>query len=327
MSKNNKRPQGGVKSQSADTKAIEKSDIGSLPKTETVINSAADVADARDNKGKTAKPAKKNKPVSENVPENSPLKKTSELAAVFKASLKINRRKVTTEKAGADVETPIEKPVEPDRENGGEDGGVEFWGYAKEHVLSENPVFVKAIAIIPILGAATSLKNGILLSFAMILTVVLLNIVMYPFNRRLQRGYRAAVTFVMAGIIITPVCMLTNYIAPSVTALCGIYLPLLAICAIPMIEKKHYGVRYGIVKTVLDAALDGFGFAFAAILFSVVREIFGNGTLYDRPLPGVSQMKFSFSLLPAGAFLLLGLLAALFRKIYGVCEDNEGDES
>jgi Na+-translocating ferredoxin:NAD+ oxidoreductase RnfE subunit len=37
-------------------------------------------------------------------------------------------------------------------------------------------------------------------------------------------------------------------------------------------------------------------------------------------------MKFSFALLPAGAFLFLGLLVALFRKIYGVSEDNDEDE-
>lgn len=310
------------------SESLEKSGADSLDKTnpETGNVGSKPVSNVKDNKGKAAKPAKNSKPISENAAENSPLKKASELAGAFRASLKIKRHKVTVEKEEAETETSVEKSVEPDLENGDKEADVEFWGNVKQHVLSANPVFVKVIAIIPILGAATSLKNGIMLSFVMILTVVLLNMIMYPLNQHLPRGYRTLAAFVVSGIIITPACMFANYIAPSVTALCGIYLPLIAICALPMIEKKHYGARYGIAKTALDAALDGLGFAFAAIVFSVVREIFGNGTLYDRPLPGISQMKFSFALLPAGAFLFLGLLVALFRKIYGVSKDNDEDE-
>jgi Na+-translocating ferredoxin:NAD+ oxidoreductase subunit E len=195
---------------------------------------------------------------------------------------------------------------------------------AKERVLSVNPVFVNAIAVVPILGAATSLKSGVMLSGAMFLTVVLLNLVMYPLYRIIPRSYRFAASFVAAGAVITPIYMLSNYLAPTVAMLCSIYLPLIAVCAVPMIEKKHYGQKFGIAKTMLDAVLDGVGFAFAAILFSIIREIIGSGKLYDRSLPYGLKMKFSFALLPAGAFLLLGLLVALFRKIYGTNNDGGG---
>lgn len=195
----------------------------------------------------------------------------------------------------------------------------------KSHLLSKNPAFVKALAIVPILGAAVSLKNGILLSCAMILTVVLLNIIAYPLNKVVPENFRPAAEFLVAGIVFTPVYMLACYFAPSVTTACGIYLPLIAVSALPLIEKKYYGKKYGFVKTAVSAGLDGLGFAFAAIIFSVIREIIGSGTLYGRPLPYVSGMKFSFALMPAGAFLLLGVLMALFKKIYPA-GDREGSK-
>ncbi len=287
------------------------------------------------------KPASENEPVisaekddektAENVPLKSAIKsvlkslesivnKTADFVSGFEALIKTKKDKTSDNiKSGGKPDKNV--AVLNDAET-----GAEFWNNSKKHVFSANPVFVKAIAIVPILGAATSLKNGILLSGAMILTLVLLSVIMYPVNKHLPRGYRTVTAFTAAGIVITPVCMLANYLAPSVTALCGIYLPLLAVCAIPMIEKKHYGVRFGIFKTAFVALLDGLGFAFAAVVVSVIREIFGSGTLYDRPLPGILQIKFSFALLPAGAFLLLGLLIALFKKIYGVTEDDEEEK-
>lgn len=199
--------------------------------------------------------------------------------------------------------------------------GIKVKSSAKR-LLSENPVFVRAVAIVPILGAALTLKSGLLISAAMILTVLFLNLAMYGLNMVVPKKFIFTAAFLTAGIVVTPVCMFANYIAPTIAPLCGIYLPILSVCALPMIETRHYGAKYGILRTALDALFDGAGFAVAAVVFSVIREIIGNGTLYDRPMPGFSQFKFSFALAPAGAFILLGLVCALFRKIFGMKEDN-----
>lgn len=254
----------------------------------------------------------------ENVPKTSETEAAATETAVLetavvtdKAAEKSPEEAVSGEKSGLPKENS--ETVEPD---------ITLLQKVKEHLFSANPVFIKAVAIVPILGAATTLKNGIMLSGTMLLTVVLLNLCMYPLYRIIPRGYRIAASFLVAGFVFTPIYMLAGYIAPTVTSQCSIYLPLLAVCSLPLIERKHYGQKYGIVKTALDAALDGAGFAFAAILVSIIREIIGYGTLYDRALPYVSQMKFSFAVLPAGALLLLGVMLALFRKIYGVSGDD-----
>lgn len=200
----------------------------------------------------------------------------------------------------------------------------DFWRNVKRRVLSSNPVLVKAAALVPILGAAVSLKSGILISCAMFITVLVSNLVMYPLWRAVPRRFRLAAALVVSGAVVSPVCLAAGYLAPTSAAACGIYLPLVAVCALPLIEKRHYKKRFGFAKTALDAALDGLGFAFAAIIFSMIREIFANGTLYDRPLPYIAGLKFPVAALPVGAFVLMGLLVALFRKIYGFEDDGEG---
>lgn len=224
-------------------------------------------------------------------------------------------------------------PVKPDLTGESAQTGDEGYNFTqtiKDRLLRENPVFVRAIVLVPILGAATTIKNGILISCAMLLTVVLLNLIAYPLYGRIPRGYRFASLFLMAGVAVTPAAFLAGFIAPTVAAQCSIYLPLIAVGAMALVEKKHFAKPLGLPKTLLDATFSGLGFTFAAVVFSALREILGNGTLYDRALPLVNA-RFSFVLTPAGAFILLGVVIALFRKRYDYKEDgtqnNAGGEA
>lgn len=195
----------------------------------------------------------------------------------------------------------------------------------KKRLLDLNPVFVLIVAAVPLLGAAVSLKNGIMLSCAMLWTVVLLNLLLIPIYRFIPARYRPALSFVAAGVVITPMYAFANYFSPSIASSCGIYLPLIAVAALALCEKRHFGKKYVVPKTALDAFFNGLGFAFAAIVFSVLREVIANGTLYDRPLPYISEAKFNFAAYPAGAFILLAVLAALFRKIFNY-KEGKGDD-
>lgn len=202
---------------------------------------------------------------------------------------------------------------------------LHFGKELKKRIGSSNPAILKFVAAIPILGAATALKNGILISIVLLATVVILNMIMYPLDRYIKPQFKYVSRFLIAGIVITPFFMLSNYMVPNITQACEIYLPLTAICAIPMIETKYCHKKYGFLRTVLMAVINGLGFTFAALLFSVIRECLGKATLYERPLPFMTSFKLPFIIYPTGAFILLGFLAALWRKIFGV-KHNEKEE-
>lgn len=184
-------------------------------------------------------------------------------------------------------------------------------------IFSKNTVFFGLFAIVPVLGAAASVKTGLLLSAAMLIVLPVLNATMYFLYGRLPKNIRMAVTAVVSAVIVTPVCLLCSAIAPNVTGLSGIYLPLLAICVLPMIEKRFHGSPYGFAETLLAAFADALGFAFAVLLLSFAREILGGGTLYDRQLPGLFQAKLGFILSPPGALLSFALAIAVFKKVTG----------
>ena len=208
---------------------------------------------------------------------------------------------------------------------------------------SRNPVLVRALAVSPVLAVTVSLKNGVLISIVMLLELVILFLLRALFYRRLPEVLRGPVFFAAAGAAITPLWMAARYFVPDVTAAVGFYLPLLAACAFAFVAtvpapaplpvqsspeaeepgaqatapavRKAAGVRR-IVHALLEAAGSGLGFAFAAVAVSGIREAIGSGTLYDRVLPGLEKLKFTFLLLPPGAFLLLGFLLAAVQAVH-----------
>jgi electron transport complex protein RnfE len=59
----------------------------------------------------------------------------------------------------------------------------------------------------------------------------------------------------------------------------------------------------------------GVGFAFALFALGAVREILGNGSLFNVPLFGPNYEPWVIMILPPGGFLMLGLILLFFAWI------------
>jgi electron transport complex protein RnfE len=100
----------------------------------------------------------------------------------------------------------------------------------------------------------------------------------------------------------------------------GIYLPLIVTYCIIMARAEVFGSKQPVLSSLADALGIGIGFALALVLISFIRELLGTGgiTLFDKNLfsiPGVADNPVSIFILPTGAFLVVGLLLALFRRL------------
>lgn len=329
MKKNKKTQVKSVKTDNAskNTKALKEENAAASVKTEKVQKSAKPKANDKNKSKAVDKPkeakkaAEKTKTAKAQVPAKDAVttdtRATDAPATDAAATVASEAKKTSAKKKDKTQKAKPEKPkLKP----------LALGKTIKNKIFASNPIFVKFIAAIPILGAAVTLKNGILISAVMLLTVIFLNIAMYPLCKIVPRRFRHITEFVVAGILIAPQLYAASIFIPNVTTLCAFYLPLTAVSAIPMIETKYYGTRHGFRRTVLLAFLDACGFAFAALIFSVIREVIGSGLLYERPMPYASSFKLPFLTIPAGAFILLGLFAALWRKMFGInLQENEED--
>ena len=67
--------------------------------------------------------------------------------------------------------------------------------------------------------------------------------------------------------------------------------------------------------SVLDTLGMGIGFTGLLTVLGAVRELFGSGTVFGMVLMPASFRPFVIMVLPAGAFITLGILAAAYNII------------
>jgi electron transport complex protein RnfE len=90
----------------------------------------------------------------------------------------------------------------------------------------------------------------------------------------------------------------------------GVYLDLVVVFAIILARAESIASKNGIVVSFLDGMGMGVGFTIAMICISVVRELFGNGTLLGTPMFGPEYQPALILALPPGAFMLIGFMMA-----------------
>lgn len=112
--------------------------------------------------------------------------------------------------------------------------------------------------------------------------------------------------------------------APSASASLGIYAPLIAVNCLVLTRMEVYGRGYPIGKSLVDAIGHGVGFAACIVLISLVREIFGAGTITLFPIgafggtlaiPALSASPARALGFAGGGLLCLGYLAGLERLL------------
>jgi len=106
----------------------------------------------------------------------------------------------------------------------------------------------------------------------------------------------------------------------------GIYLSLVVVNCIILGRAEVFASRNSVLLSIADAFGIGAGFTLALLLIALFREILGTGSLkiFGNQLfeiPVLSQQPMMFFVSPPGAFLVIGLLLALFRWI-GVVKDE-----
>lgn len=179
--------------------------------------------------------------------------------------------------------------------------------------FSNNIVLSRVLFLCVVLGATATLKSGVLVAVTDLAVTIVLYLIMASFARVLPEVFRRPAAVLVAMALVTPACWLAGRVVPDVTLSAGIFLPLTALCAAMAVDLESRGSYFW--RPLADAAGDAVGFSIVMIVFSAIREVFGAGSIWGRTLPGISQIKINFVLLPPGAFLLLGLLLGAAQGI------------
>jgi electron transport complex protein RnfE len=190
----------------------------------------------------------------------------------------------------------------------------EFW----KGLFAQNAVFVLVVGLCPTLAVTTSLKNAAAMGMAVIAVLVCANCLVSLLRRFIPQDVRIPCFIVIIGSFVTMVeIIFKGKLSPEINASLGIFIPLIVVNCIILYRAESFAYKNGFLRSLLDGAGIGIGFALAICLMAAIREVLGSGTIWGYPWVPVSlpvrYVPASILIQAPGAFLVLGFLMGFFN--------------
>lgn len=182
-------------------------------------------------------------------------------------------------------------------------------------LIKENTIFVQLIGMCPTLAVTTSAENGIGMGLATTAVLLMSNIFISLLRKLTPDKIRIPIFVVVIASFVTIVAMLLQAYLPALNDSLGLFIPLIVVNCLILARAEAFAFKNGPLDSALDGIGMGLGFTLALTILGSIRELLGNGTIFDFALFGAGYKPALIMILPPGAFLTLGLLLALYNVI------------
>jgi electron transport complex protein RnfE len=205
---------------------------------------------------------------------------------------------------------------------------AEYKELAVQGLWKNNPGLVQLLGLCPLLAVTATVTNALGLALATLLVLICSNVTVSAIRHWVPKEIRIPIFVLIIAAFVTCVQLLMNAYTYGIYESLGIFLPLIVTnCAI-IGRAEAYASKNPMKKAAFDGLMMGLGFAFVLIILGMIREVLGQGTLFDGAnlLLGdwatvlrieVMQLdsQFLLAILPPGAFIALGILIAVKNVI------------
>jgi len=195
-----------------------------------------------------------------------------------------------------------------------------FWKEFAKGIIISNPLFVLALGFCPALAVSTSVDNAIGMSVGVLFVLLGANLMVSAIRKAVPNIMRIPVFIVIIATFVTVVNLVFHAYVPSLYESLGIYLPLIVVNCIILGRAEAFASKNPILSSIADALGVSIGFFLALLIISFLRESLGTGSvslfgvnLFTLPVLGENPM--TLFILAPGAFLIMALLLALFRRM------------
>lgn len=187
------------------------------------------------------------------------------------------------------------------------------WKLITKGFVKDNPTFALVLGMCPTLGTTTSAINGMGMGVATLCVLVLSNIVISAVARFIPDKVRIPSYIVIISAFVTIVQLLMQAYLPSLYETLGLFIPLIVVNCIVLGRAEAFANKNGVLDSACDGLGIGLGFTLSLTVLGLVREILGSGSAFGWKFM-VPDGMLLFVLAP-GAFIVLGYLMVLFRKL------------
>ncbi|MEN4041403.1 MAG: electron transport complex subunit E [Anaerolineaceae bacterium] len=190
-----------------------------------------------------------------------------------------------------------------------------YWKEFSKGLWEINPVFKQVLGMCPTLAVTVSALNGLAMGLATTFVLFFSSIMISLVRRLIPKQVRLASYIVIIATFVTIVDLVMKAQFPALSAALGPFIPLIVVNCVILGRAESFASKNMPVWAGLDALGAGLGFAASLTALGSVREILGSRTLLGAQILPEMFEPWVIMILPAGAFLTLGLMMGLANTL------------
>ena len=185
-----------------------------------------------------------------------------------------------------------------------------LWHDFVKGIWQENPVFVLLLGTCPTLAVTSSATNGLSMGIATTCVLIGSNAVISIIAGITPQKIRIPVYIVVIAAFVTVVHLLMQaYAPPELCQSLGIFIPLIVVNCIVLGRAEAFAAKNNPLRSMLDGAGMGLGFALTLTMLGAIREFLSAGTLFNVNMQ-CWDSGFAVMGQAPGGFIMLGFILA-----------------
>jgi electron transport complex protein RnfE len=141
------------------------------------------------------------------------------------------------------------------------------------------------------------------------------NLVISLIKSIIPEKIRIPVFIVVIATFVTVVQLLMEAFVPTLFDSLGLFIPLIVVNCIILQRAEAFASKNTPGAAIIDGMGMGIGFTLALTMLAAVRELLGNGTIFNVAVFGANYQPALIFILAPGGFIALGLLLAMLNAL------------
>lgn len=180
-------------------------------------------------------------------------------------------------------------------------------------IWKENPVFIAVLGLCPALAVTNTAINSLAMGGATFFVLVCSSTLVSLLRKWIPKPVRITTFIIIIATFVTVADFTLQAMLPKVHKDLGAFIALIVVNCLILGRQEAFASKQKLLMAIVDAVGMGLGFGFALFCLGAIREILGNGSLFNISLFGPHYEPWVIMILPPGGFLSLGFLLLFFN--------------
>jgi electron transport complex protein RnfE len=167
-------------------------------------------------------------------------------------------------------------------------------------IFKNNPTFRLVLGLCPTLAVTTSIENAVGMGCAATFVLVCSNGLVSALRKLIPAAVHIPCYIVIIATFVTAVDLLMQAYLPALSDSLGIFIPLIVVNCVILGRAEAFASKNGVILSLADGLGSGVGFGLSLVLIGAIRQYAGE--------------YITIAILPAGGFIVFGLVLAAFNR-------------